>query len=378
EERHKMLVHQKELEAAQALAKQVSHDIRSPLTALNMVVSLLKNTPEEMRLLMKNATQRINDIANTLLEKSQATAAPTVANGPDPVPVHSKLKSTLIAPLIDSLVSEKRMEYRTSSMVDIEADSNKSYGGFAKIDPVEFKRVLSNLINNSVEAFDASEGKIIVALRKYAQNIEVIVSDNGKGIPAHILQKIGEKGFSFGKENSSSGSGLGVHHAKHTIESFGGTFSILSQQNQGTQIRMSLPLVEPPDWFAESIAIPKGTSVVCIDDDLSIHNLWNNRLQKYLDEKDVKSLHQWTSVEDFKKSFQPHTSTLYLVDYDFLNQSQNGLQLISKLGIAKNSILVTNQYYESQIQNEALKLGLKILPKSMAVSIGIDIVDSLK
>jgi signal transduction histidine kinase len=51
------------------LAQQVSHDIRSPLSALNMMLSSLNELPEAKRLILRSASQRINDIANSLIQK---------------------------------------------------------------------------------------------------------------------------------------------------------------------------------------------------------------------------------------------------------------------------------------------------------------------
>jgi signal transduction histidine kinase len=56
------------------VASQVAHDIRSPLSALNMVSSELGEVPEEKRLLIRNSIQRINDIANDLLAKGKLNA----------------------------------------------------------------------------------------------------------------------------------------------------------------------------------------------------------------------------------------------------------------------------------------------------------------
>ena len=50
--------------------------------------------------------------------------------------------------------------------------------------------------------------------------ILISIVDNGKGIPGHVVKKIGEKGFSYGKTNQASGNGLGFYHAKEKINSF--------------------------------------------------------------------------------------------------------------------------------------------------------------
>jgi signal transduction histidine kinase len=56
-------------EALNALSAQVAHDIRSPLAALNTCLQLLPYVPEKQRVLMRNAADRINDIANNLLQQ---------------------------------------------------------------------------------------------------------------------------------------------------------------------------------------------------------------------------------------------------------------------------------------------------------------------
>jgi signal transduction histidine kinase len=136
----------KNYEDQMALAKQVSHDIRSPLAALNLVIKQITHLPEQDRLLVRNSVNRITDIANSLLNKSK-----------NQLNEHSQTrnenKPELLYGIIDSIISEKRVEYRNKINVEIEFDFQHSYGAFALINPTEFSRVISNLVNNSVEAF---------------------------------------------------------------------------------------------------------------------------------------------------------------------------------------------------------------------------------
>ena len=61
------------VEAVNKLAKQVAHDIRSPLSALQIGVSSLKGIPEQSRVLIRSALDRIQDIANDLLVTAEDT-----------------------------------------------------------------------------------------------------------------------------------------------------------------------------------------------------------------------------------------------------------------------------------------------------------------
>jgi signal transduction histidine kinase len=136
------------MEAEIIAAKQVGHDIRSPLACLILSLSQISELPEERRTLMRSAIQRITDITNSLHSKAQQ-----MNNSEMP---HDQVERLMISSLIDSLVSEKRVQLRDRINVEINLDLEQSYGLFSRISSIEIKRVLSNLINNSVESFDNS------------------------------------------------------------------------------------------------------------------------------------------------------------------------------------------------------------------------------
>lgn len=102
--------------------------------------------------------------------------------------------------------------------------------------------MLSNIINNAIEALHETNNPHINIELDYKKNYLILkIKDNGKGIPDEIQNKIGIRGFSFGKEQFiNSGSGLGVFHAKSFIEKNKGEFCIESKINQGTVISMTL------------------------------------------------------------------------------------------------------------------------------------------
>ncbi|MGZ3771789.1 MAG: sensor histidine kinase [Bdellovibrio sp.] len=366
-----------------SIAKQVSHDIRSPLSALTMVASTLTEISEDKRVLIRNATQRINDIANDLFQKAKNTN--TLANlrqtanknvGSNESLLKSektKLSADFIPAVVDVLISEKRMQYREHAGLEIEVDLKNSFGAFAKINNNDLKRIISNLVNNAVEAFNDFQGKITVGVRKVDINhtsvVEIFVKDNGKGIPAHLIEKLGQAGISFGKSSShQSGSGLGLHHAKKTAASFGGNLTIESQEGIGTTVRIVLPLAEAPKWFANLVDLTDKKYLVSLDDDISIHQIWSGRLQG-LGFNELEHI-RFQSSEAFEQYVNSNINklrqTLYLVDYELLNQSKTGLDVIEDLGIEKYSILVTSRYEEASIQDRALQLKLPLLPKALA------------
>ncbi len=169
-------IHSEKAKILSSITSQVAHDIRSPLSALTMITGSLTEIPEDKRILIRNATQRINDIANGLLQTGKAMTTL------DSVAAHSavNMKSIEFIPaLVDILVSEKRMQFREHSTLEIHTDLKNSFGSFSEINSTELKRVISNLINNAIEAFDNFNGTITVGVQKYntsvGSSVEVLV-----------------------------------------------------------------------------------------------------------------------------------------------------------------------------------------------------------
>lgn len=360
----------KQSERQAEFARQVGHDIRSPLAALNMIVRLLKGIPEEQRLVVRNSAQRINDIANSLLDPSwsKLRALPQASNSS--LTLATTGQCIMMSSLIDSIVSEKRVQYRERHEIDIEVDLSASYGLFSNIDPNNFGRSLSNLIDNSVEAFGTSPGRILVTIDSDDSFNRIIVADNGRGISSEFIGQLGLRGASFGKK---SGSGLGLYQAKTTVESIGGSLAISSVAGEGTSIVLAVPKADPPSWFISHLTISSESHLISVDDDQTVHQIWGSRLQNISGNR-PKHL-AFTSIAQFENWYRKNStqSSRFLVDFEFLGHAENGLQVISRLNLANRAILVSSRVEDHQIQARALDLGLKLLPKALAALIPIEI-----
>lgn len=370
------------------VASQVSHDIRSPLAALSMILNQINQIPEMQRIIIRSSVNRINDIANDLLQKSKQI------NNPNELLINAKnidnnLSSIqLLSPIIDEIVSEKRIQFRHHQGVELEADINLSYGLFVKINIIEFKRTISNLINNSIESFPNHNGKVVVGINKSKNYINVFIKDNGKGIPDHILKKLGQIGVTHGKTESQSGSGLGVYHAKKTVEASGGQFFISSNENLGTLIEMKFNYAPTPIWFVDKIEITRDLEIISLDDDISIHQVWVDRFEKFMNTElnithksfvSGSKMKEWL-IDQKNNQTENHelVNRLYLVDYELLNQASTGLDLIEELGIGEQSILITSRFEEENIKIRCEKLNIKLIPKAMAAYVPIQLKTSKK
>lgn len=356
-------------EAELKAAKQVAHDIRSPLACLNLMLSYTATLPEKQRILMRSSIQRITDIANVLQSRAKLNN--------QKIDYETGSEVTMMSSLLESLVTEKRMQLGFSANIRIDLDLDKCYGLFATVNTIEFKRAFSNLIDNSLEAFDSAPHLVSIAIDYDDSRIYFRLKDDGVGIRKEVLMRVGTYGFSYGKDGfKSGGCGLGVYHAMTTFASFGGTFHIDSEYGFGTEITISLPRVSPPIWFVPTIRLYSINLIVVLDDDDSIHHLWSEKFQ----ESKFKyryTIRNYKSISDFEAfvsqdSLNATNSVLYLVDYEFLNQNKCGLDIIEGLRIAKNSILVTSHCEDADIKARAIRMGVRIIPKSIVSSIPIE------
>lgn len=353
------------------MAAQLAHDIRSPLSALNMMLGSIKELPEDRRLIIRNAVQRINDIANGLVRqgKKQVAHAELEKNAE-----HQPLEPQMLVALLDSMISEKRVQFRDRMEVEIQGDLNRGYGLFAKIDAIEFGRVISNLVNNSVEAFDHG-GRVTIGIVGNGDKIIINLEDNGRGMSADLLERLGARGVTHGKKGTESGSGLGVYHARQTLERAGGRVSFHSTVGVGTRVEMTLPKSETPKWFVEKLILVPGSTLVSVDDDQTIHQIWSGRLASAeVDGHRIQHL-RFSNVDQFEAWIRDHRADdiRYLIDYEFLHQAGSGLDVIENLGLANKAVLVTSRYEERYVRDRAAGLGVRILPKGLAPLVPIEI-----
>jgi len=367
-----LLANTKEHERSKALIQigqlsaQVAHDIRSPLAALEMIIPDLAHLPEEKRIIARNAIGRIRDIANNLLDQyclEKHTQQITL--------------SCLLTSIIDSLISEKRIQYRSKLNMQIEfTPGNESYGLFANINLAEFKRILSNLINNAVEAL-GNTGQVIITLEKDYQFALIKIKDNGPGIPDRVLKNLGKRGNTYGKQG---GAGLGLSHAIENLKQWQGEMQIESSKQTGTSISIRLPLANSPTWFLQSLELKQDSHILILDDDATIHQIWNDRFEKLnLNSHHIiwhhfsnkNALAEWLSENCNNKK-----SLIVLCDYEIIDHQENGLDIIESLQLAPYSILVTSRYEQSEVQTRCNQLHIPLLPKSLAMLVPVKIISA--
>lgn len=334
---------QVELTMMEALASQVAHDIMSPLATLNIIMSKsnLSGLSDSKRRIINSSLKRIYEISDELLSYRRSTTQ-----------INKDMSPTMLTLPITSIVNEKRAQYKHKKFTNLVYESSQVYGIFSNINEGDFKRVLSNIINNAFEAI-SENGKIVISLTEInpednnCNAARIRIWNNGDLIPESVLIKLGIEKVSNGK---SKGNGIGIYSAKKLVDSWNGTINFVSNEDDKTYVDIILPISDPPKWFVNEIDIESVDTIVILDDDEMIHSAWEMKVEESRLFDKVKIL-KFTYPESFIDWFENNNtgSCLFLIDYDYSCGQFNGKKIIKKLGIESKTFLVTNKYEDRAI-----------------------------
>jgi signal transduction histidine kinase len=205
-------------------ATRVAHDIRSPLSAINMVLASLKDLPNEKMKVLLDAASRVNQIADDLLTKHK-----------DRMGVKPSTGLISLNAFVSRIYGE--LDVRLESFPQIKLKYVQSKGGeiYCRADETLLYRAVNNCLNNAIEAMPTG-GHLTLGLQLEGRSAALVIIDTGIGISAELLKKLGVEKVSVGKENSRSGAGIGVFTAKEYVESMGGQLVIQSREGEGTMV----------------------------------------------------------------------------------------------------------------------------------------------
>ncbi len=353
-----------ELELAE-LAAQVAHDIRSPLAALDGFVGRSAGIPAEERTLVRAIATRIAGIADTLLERHRAALERTSGSGGAAGPDGAIRAPRLLGPIVQAIVAERlARQPEGTPRIELRAPAGPN-DLFAAVEPVALGRLVSNLLNNALEAQARRPGSVTVSVEDEGDFVRIAIRDEGGGIPAALLGSLGRRGATFGKEG---GSGLGLYHARTRCEAWGGRLAIDSREGEGTTVSAVLPKAPAPGGFVRELVVLAGARVLVLDDDPSIHLTWRERLGSMVE--------GFATASALREAFgrmpeEARGSALFLVDFDLGAAHGSGLDLIEELGIGPRSILVTSRFEDPILQERCIRARARLLPKAWAGSVPI-------
>ena len=213
------------------MARQVAHDIKNPLTPIQLNAEHLRRVHlDQGRPLGALVDECVaNILGQVRLLRQISSEFSSFATSPEPKPVETSLSD---------LVGEVVEPYRVGLVgrVDVESRVPASLPA-VRIDRMLVGRALTNVIENALHAMPNGGTLTVDAALAPNQMVQLRVTDTGMGMDAEAIAKIFEPYFS----TKAIGTGLGLTIAKRNVEANLGTIAVTSEKGRGTSVTMTLP-----------------------------------------------------------------------------------------------------------------------------------------
>ncbi|HHW47476.1 MAG TPA: HAMP domain-containing histidine kinase [Clostridiaceae bacterium] len=236
---HEISLRKKSEEDRRRLILDISHDLKNPMSSIQGYAELLMNKKgmtgqeyEEYLEIILNNSKRANRLLTELFELSQM----------DSPEFSLKLVRTDICEYIRQICGELVPQLEREGFkyeFDIIEESV-----FVLLDTDRFSRIIQNLANNAMR-YNPKGTMIAVSLTVQNNQVVIDFSDDGIGIPAHLVDNIFKPFVRVdGSRNSKTGgSGLGLSIAKKIAEAHGGDLTLCLNENKGSTFRITIPKI---------------------------------------------------------------------------------------------------------------------------------------
>jgi signal transduction histidine kinase len=220
----------------------MSHELRTPLNAIigfsevmqHQIYGALPGRYVEYAALINEAGIHLLNLVSDILDLAKIEAGKFELD-PREIDLHETVDGCL-------KLTQRRAEEKGIRLVKTLPDSPLTLTA----DPRSCKQILLNLLSNAVK-FTREGGQVEVAAAARNGRMRISVRDNGIGIPADVLSRIGSAFEQASNDPmlAREGTGLGLALVKALVRHHGGQLSIESGENNGTCVTVELPLVQP-------------------------------------------------------------------------------------------------------------------------------------
>lgn len=214
------------------LISNISHDLKTPITAIKGYVEGIMDgvadTPEKMDKYVRTIYNKTNEMDLLINEL-------TIYSKIDTNRIPYNFNKINVADYFNDCIEEIGLDLDSKGI-------GLSYINYAEddimviMDPEQIRRVIHNIISNSVKYLDKENGFINIRVRDVGDFVQFEFEDNGRGIAAKDLPYIFERFYRAEKSRNSAtgGSGIGLSIVKKIIEDHGGKIWATSKESSGT------------------------------------------------------------------------------------------------------------------------------------------------
>ncbi|MBE5866208.1 MAG: HAMP domain-containing histidine kinase [Lachnospiraceae bacterium] len=214
------------------LISNISHDLKTPITAIKGYVEGIMDgvadTPEKVDKYIRTVYNKANDMDRLINELAVYS---NIDNNRIPYNFHRINVVDYFEDCVEEVgldLDSMNVRLNYSNMVDSDV--------IVIADPEQMKKVINNIISNSVKYMDKPQGVINIRVLDESDSIRVEIEDNGKGIAQKDLQNIFDRFYrtDASRNSAKGGSGIGLSIVKKIIEDHGGYIWATSQEGEGT------------------------------------------------------------------------------------------------------------------------------------------------
>lgn len=222
------------------LIRNISHDLKTPLTSIKGYIEGLldgvANTPEKQEKYLRTISNKVNDMDKLI---NELTVYSRIDSNRQPYVFKKIDMHAYWDDCYDEISTE--LEAKGINLVYNNELAGKVY---VMADAEQIKRVINNIISNSVKYISKDHGTITIDVKRNNWKVLMSITDNGKGISPQDLPRIFERFYRADSSRNSSegGSGLGLAIARKIIEEHNGTIQADSVEGEYTRITIQLPV----------------------------------------------------------------------------------------------------------------------------------------
>lgn len=214
------------------LISNISHDLKTPITAIKGyaegVIDGVADTPEKVDRYIKTIYNKANDMEKLI---NELTVYSGIDNNRIPYHFHKIQVGEYFRDCIEEVgLDLESMNFKLDYVNLVSQDT------MIIADPEQLKRVINNIINNSVKYMDKPKGEINIRILDEVDSIRVEIEDNGKGISQKDLPNIFDRFYrtDASRNSGTGGSGIGLSIVKKIIQDHGGYIWATSKEGEGT------------------------------------------------------------------------------------------------------------------------------------------------
>ena len=224
--------------AARELVSNISHDLKTPLTAIRGYVEGIldgvASSPQKVRDYLTTIYNKTNDMTkliDELLYYSRVSGNEFSYN----------FEKTNVKEFFDDYVKDLYLELDTIK-INFSYSANVDADTMIDIDREQIKRALNNIVANAVKYMDKEDPEIHFRVKETMDAINIRISDNGRGIDEKDLPHIFERFYrsDASRNTKLGGSGIGLSIVKKVIENHEGSVVAISKSGVGTDIDIVL------------------------------------------------------------------------------------------------------------------------------------------